>query len=138
MIITGLLESRVAVANMFLLPQIRFFQTKSHFYLLVSIYSVFLFLPKMNSCLAGIFSDWQNNEKTMNRFMAFSRTDVKNPLEVLTQPRESSVSNFARSLDATIQLSCFLRQTTRQQQNQNHQGLETASFLPLLFLDCAK
>ena len=72
-----------------------------------------------NEQVSGIFSDWQNNEKTMTRFMAFSRTDVKNPLEVLTQSRESSVSNFARSLDATIQLSCFLRQTSKQDNNKS-------------------
>ena len=93
-------------------PNWDYFQTKLHFYLLVSIYPVFLFLPKMTSCLAGIFR-WKQQWTGLWHFLGLT----KNPLEVLTQSRESSVSNFARSLDATIQLSCFLRQTSKQDNN---------------------
>ena len=75
--------------------------------------------------------------------MAFSWTDVKNPLEVLTQSRESSVSNFARSLNATIKLSCFLRKTNKQDNNKTKtiRAQRLHPFFPcfqeLVILDCA-
>ena len=75
--------------------------------------------------------------------MAFSWTDVKNPHEVLTQSRESSVSNFARSLNATIKLSCFLRKTNKQDNNKTKtiRAQRLHPFFPcfqeLVILDCA-
>lgn len=61
-------------------PNWDYFQTKLHFYLLVSIYPVFLFLPKMTSCLAGIFR-WKQQWTGLWHFLGLtSRTLLKSSL----------------------------------------------------------